>query len=105
MEHLTDKQVEAIANSKLYSYKLEFPIEFDNKEPIRELKLKRFKGRHMRSIRQEEDEMEQMFTMIASSSGLTPDIVEEIDAYDLGVLGEICSVFFSVGPKRKSFGK
>lgn len=105
MENLTKEEVEKIASSKQYKYKLEFPIEFDSLEPITQLTLKRFKGRHLKQIKNEEDEMERLFIMIASSSGLTPDVIEECDAFDLAVLGEICSVFMSASPTKKTVGK
>lgn len=97
---LTEDEIKKIAQSKTYTYDLDWPVEFENQEPITSVTLNRFRGKDVKQISKIEDQFEQGLQMIITSSRkLTPIEVDLMDMTDLTKMMEICSVFIDASRK------
>lgn len=84
------------------SLKLDFPLEYQG-AAITELRVRRPKGKDMRWLPKGNDPgVDEMYPFFALLCGCEEGVFDEMDASDLGALGEIVNGFLSAKkPKRK----
>jgi hypothetical protein len=98
---LTEEEIEEIAGSRTYTYDLEWPVEFETKEPLLKVELQRFRGKDIKTISKIKDQIDQGMMMVVISSRLTPLEVELMDSVDITTLMEICAVFMSASQRKR----
>ena len=91
---MTEETLEEIATAKFYDYQLDFEFEFGG-EMISEVRLNRFKGKHLKKLDINNMDMNESLKAIQMSAGWTPIHTDELDASDIMGIMEVISSFLS----------
>lgn len=91
---MTEETLAEIATAKFYDYTLNFPFDFGGEE-ISEVRLNRFKGKHLKKLDIENMNMNECLKAIQMSAGWTPPHLDELDASDIMEIQEVISTFLS----------
>lgn len=91
---MTEEQLKEIANAKFYDYTLDHPFEF-GEDLIEVVRLKRFKGKHLKRLDINNMDMNESLKAIQMSAGWTPPHTDELDACDIMGIMEVISTFLS----------
>ncbi len=89
-----------MSESATYTHTLNFPIEIRNKETgevietIRELKIQRFKGKHLKAADKAIGDSAKTLALIAAAAGIPVAYLDEMDVEDLSNLSEVLESFF-----------
>lgn len=90
--------------SEVPRYQLKHPVDLTYRGPdgertemVREVELKRLKGKHLRALDTNPGLMGALFSLISAMTGLTVGQIEELDAEDVVALGEKVEGFMPPG--------
>ena len=91
---MTEEQLKEISTAKFYDYTLDHPFMFGQEE-VSEVRLSRFKGKHLKKLNIEMMDMNESLKAIQMSAGWTPPHTDELDASDIMGIMEVISTFLS----------
>jgi len=91
---MTEEKLEEIATAKFYDYPLNFGFDFGGEE-INEVRLNRFKGKHLKKLDINNMDMNESLKAIQMSANWTPVHTDELDASDIMGIMEVISCFLS----------
>lgn len=77
---------------------LKYPIEWGQEGLVKEVELKRPKGKHIKGL-SKDIAMGDLFQIAAKVSGYTPAFFDELDAVDCLKISEVIGGFLEAGPE------
>ncbi len=94
---------EVSKKTRAVKVKLEYPIDWGEEGLVKEIELKRPKGKHIKNFNKDIG-MTQLFQVASKVSGYPPSFFDEMDAVDCLQVTEVIGDFLDTGPRTGKTG-